>query len=343
VDVAVVRSPLFLGHAAPDEHPERPERLSAILELFHEAPRFRDLPAIEPRAAEPSLLRKVHAAALLQQLEAIRGKSGWIDPDTYYNPKSADLALRAAGATADLAAKIWSGEYRRGFSLVRPPGHHATPTRSMGFCLLNNAALAVAAVREAKPDARIAVVDFDLHHGNGTQDAFYRDPDLLFVSSHRYPFYPGTGALIEVGEGSGKGTTVNFPLDSRYGDDLFLSLYGSLVVPMLRAFRPDMMVVSAGFDGHARDPMYGFRIHSPTFRKLTEQLCAAAEATTGKILFVLEGGYEPLALKESVAGVLDALIEFPRAATPLERVPDADDQALVERFRDHYQPYFPEL
>src|SRR5688572_29508348 len=183
--------------------------------------------------------------------------------------------------------------------MVRPPGHHAVRDRAMGFCLFNNVAIGAAKAR-ARGLSRVAIVDYDVHHGNGTQWSFYDDPSVLFVSSHRYPFYPGTGTRDEIGVGKGKGTTLNFPLPLPYGDDFFIALYQELVCRPLREFAPDMVFVSAGFDGHRLDPMGGFTIDTPTYGVLARLLVDTAEKNGGKILFVLEGGYHPQALKDSV-------------------------------------------
>lgn len=253
--------------------------------------------------------------------------------------------MLAAGSTADLALRIWNGEYRRGFSFVRPPGHHAVSNQAMGFCFFNNIAIAAAAVLEAAPQARVAIVDFDLHHGNGTQWSFYDRPEVLFLSSHRYPFYPGTGAFAELGNGKGKGATINLPLNSNFGDSFFISLYTQIVAPALEAFRPDMIFVSAGFDGHVLDPMQGFRLSTEGYAKLADLLIHSAEKISGKILFCLEGGYHPEALKASCAAVLNRILEAPRQIYSLSHdgKTDLGEAALIEEFRGGLIPYFPEL
>jgi acetoin utilization deacetylase AcuC-like enzyme len=337
-DVAVVRSPEFLKHAPPGMHPECPERLLGIHKWFEPGAPYAGLPVLGIREAGESDLGGVHALEMIKRLAGARGRSGFFDADTYFNPASVGTALYAAGSTIDLALAIWKGAYRRGFSLVRPPGHHATDSRIMGFCLLNNVALAAAAILTDSPKARLAIVDFDLHHGNGTQDIFYDNPSVFFVSSHRFPFYPGTGTASERGRGKGLGATVNFPLATPYDGDFFLRLYGGIALPLVDRFTPDMILVSAGFDGHEKDPMEGFRISTKAYGTLAEQLIACAEKRGGKILFCLEGGYHPGALADSVGEVLAKLVSCPRrpftpAPPPGESEGSADLDRLERIFR----------
>jgi acetoin utilization deacetylase AcuC-like enzyme len=342
-DIGLVCDPVFLEHAAEGPHPENPRRCAEILARIEASPRFRGAIRIPPREATAGELIREHARPMVDALLAARGRRGWFDEDTYHGPRSVGTALLAAGATIDLAQAIWRGELRRGFSFVRPPGHHATAGRPMGFCLLNHVALAAGALRAASPGARLAIVDFDLHHGNGTQDLFYGEKEVLFLSSHRYPFYPGTGSSAEIGEGAARGTTINFPLGTRYGDELFSPLYAELALPMVDEFAPDMILVSAGYDGHERDPMQGFRLSTAFYGEITSQLIAAAERHCGgRILFCLEGGYDIPALGESVARSLDCLWECPREPFAPARGKSGDFAPLGD-FRELYRPLFPSL
>ncbi len=332
-DVALVRSPEFLKHAPPGGHPENPGRLQAIHRWFEPGALYADLPAIEMRLAGEADLKKVHAREMLERLAAARGGKGYFDSDTYYGPGSVDTALLAAGSTIELALGIWKGAYRRGFSLVRPPGHHATVQRIMGFCLANNVAVAAAAILAESPQARLAIVDFDLHHGNGTQDIFYDHSQVFFVSSHRFPFYPGTGTATERGRGKGLGATANFPLASAFDGDFFLRLYGEIALPLVDRFAPDMILVSAGFDGHFKDPMEGFRISSAGYGDLAERLIQLAEKRNGKIMFCLEGGYDPEALAESVGEVLGKMVNCPRKPFDPKALPVGTEGAVeLDRF-----------
>lgn len=332
-------SPLFLEHECSTPHVENAMRLKTILEGIQTHPVLGKMASNFARPAKDREILRTHTRELLSQLQETSHGHGFLDPDTFYSPKSFDSALAAVGGTVDLAKKIWQGEVRRGFSLVRPPGHHATREESMGFCLLNNVAIAVQAVLDADPAARVAIVDFDLHHGNGTQWIFYNEPRVLFLSSHRYPYYPGTGGLEEVGEGKGKGLNVNFPLSERLPGAFFTSLYCETVSPILEEFSPDMVVVSAGYDGHISDPMRGFRIETEDYRVLTKLLIDLAEKTAkGRILFCLEGGYDPMALRDSVIASLEELLE-PKVLLPIL----STISPLQENFQKYFSQYFPSL
>lgn len=338
-ELQIAASPFFLKHECAEPHVENALRLKTILETIQTHPELSKLSNQALRPASEMEVVRVHTLQLLKQLKETTGSDGFLDPDTYYVPESFEVALNAAGTTIDLAKKIWNREVKRGFSLLRPPGHHATREDAMGFCLLNHVAIAVQAVLDSDPNAKVAVVDFDLHHGNGTQSIFYNNPRVLFVSSHRYPFYPGTGALDEMGEGKGKGLTVNFPLSDRYQGNFFTYLYGQTVLPILEEFSPDMIFVSAGYDGHVQDPMQGFRISTEDYRVLTRQLIQAAEKTAkGRLLFCLEGGYDPRALADSVVASLEEM----KNPKPLEQGIGLQDP-LHEKFAKHFSQVFSRL
>jgi acetoin utilization deacetylase AcuC-like enzyme len=327
----------FLNHRPLSAHPENPERLVPLLQALEAKPELKNL-ILEPKtSASREILLRAHAKDMVDRILDQKGKTGWLDTDTYHSEKSVETALLAAGSTIEMAMSIWKNEYRRGFSFIRPPGHHATREEAMGFCLFNNVALAVAAIKAETPQARLAIVDFDLHHGNGTQWIFYDDPNILFVSSHRFPFYPGTGALEEIGSGKATGTKVNFPLGERYPDALFQTLYGSLVPSILKEFAPDMLFVSAGFDGHIDDPMMGFQIHTETYREIARNLIQVAEqASHGKILFCLEGGYNPYALRDSAMAVIEEL-QVPQAIT---RGLPSSYASEIDKFQLYFKKYF---
>src|ERR1700733_1625584 len=295
-------SPRFGENVPPPGHPERLPRamvFDEVAEGFRRAGGQVDL----PRAATRAELARVHGAAYLDALDAVAGRAVMLDPDTYTSPESHEIALLAAGAAIEAALHAWrTGEAAAAF--VRPPGHHAEPDRAMGFCLLNNIAVAASAARAAGAE-RVAIIDFDVHHGNGTQAAFYRDPTVLYVSSHQYPYYPGTGAATETGEGPGLGFTLNLPLPAGAGDTLMATLYDGTVLPAVSRFRPDLILVSAGFDAHERDPLGGLRATTAGFARLMGTLNETAAATCGgRIAYITEGGYDLEALRECLTATL---------------------------------------
>jgi acetoin utilization deacetylase AcuC-like enzyme len=257
----------------------------------------------------------VHGPGHLQDLErTVRGASGWLDPDTYYSPGTWDAARAAAGSTSELATRVLSGALARGIAVVRPPGHHATRERAMGFCLLNNVAVAAAAVRAAGA-ARVAIVDWDVHHGNGTQDIFWDDPSVLYTSVHQYPYYPGTGAPTEIGGERARGATVNCGLPSGCGDAEYAAVFDHVLVPALARFKPDVLLVSAGFDAFVHDPLAGMRVTHAGFAAMARRLRRAADQLCGgRVLAVLEGGYDLDGLAGGMTAVLGAFADDAVAA-----------------------------
>jgi acetoin utilization deacetylase AcuC-like enzyme len=299
---------LFIQHRAPSGHPERPARAEAVRDALKAAgiaSRGEHRPI---RAATDDELARVHAAGYLEDLaRTVPGKSGWLDADTYYSPGTWDAARAAAGATTQLVLDVLSGELGQGISVVRPPGHHATRDRAMGFCLLNNAAAAGAAARAAGA-ARVAILDWDVHHGNGTQDIFWDDPNVLYMSVHQFPFYPGTGAPTEIGGAGAIGATVNVGLPSGCGDAEYAAVFDHVFVPKLAQFRPDVLLISAGFDAFQHDPLAGMKVTHAGFAAMAHRLRAAAERwSAGRVVAVLEGGYDLEGLGGGMTAVLSAL------------------------------------
>jgi acetoin utilization deacetylase AcuC-like enzyme len=296
-------SPRFVEHTTPPGHPERPER-AEVFDLVAASHRRHGGAVREPRAATRSELARIHTSEYLDHIAATAGRATMLDADTFTSPESHEIALLAAGAAIDAARHAWqTGE--AAMAMVRPPGHHAEPDRAMGFCLYNNIAIAAAALR-AEGASRVAIVDIDVHHGNGTQAAFYKDPSVLYVSTHQYPYYPGTGAANETGEGAGRGATLNLPLEAGTNDAGFLAAYVSGVVPALEMFRPEVVLVSAGFDAHELDPLGGLRVTTAGYVRVVSTLCdAAARLSGGRIAFVTEGGYHLSALQECLEGIAD--------------------------------------
>jgi acetoin utilization deacetylase AcuC-like enzyme len=337
----LVRDPRFQEHRPPRAHPERPERLAAVDHAL-DALAERVQPVVA-REATPDELLRVHHRQYLHALEEIEGRSAQLDPDTYASPRSLEIARLAAGSLADVALRVARGEAKRAFAALRPPGHHAEHGAPMGFCVFNNVAVAVEALRSEARLERIAIVDWDVHHGNGTQHLFESERDVLFASLHQFPFYPGTGALDEQGGGAGLGATVNLPLPAGSGDAEYGQLFDEILVPMLRAWRPELLLVSAGYDAHARDPLGGMSLSSAAFAAFTQRLCAVAdEVAGGRIVLALEGGYDLDALSESVSETVRVLAESPPAPRAFP-APTPSGMRMAEKFRSAHAAHWPVL
>ena len=299
--------PVCLQHDPGVGHPESPARLRAVLQALDQD-RYASVDRIEaPRASREHLLR-VHTPEHVDRILAITPDSETVrlDEDTLMSPASAEAALRAAGALVAAVDAVMSGNTTRAVCAVRPPGHHATPDAAMGFCLFNNVAIGAAHALAAHGLKRVAIADFDVHHGNGTQDIFQREPRVLFISSHQQPLYPGTGSPEE----QGVGNIVNAPLSSGEGSDEFRALWNDVLLPKLHAFKPQLVLVSAGFDAHQRDPLANLQLQAEDYAWITERLVDLAHAHAGgKLVSTLEGGYDLQALVASVSAHVSALIE----------------------------------
>lgn len=262
---------------------------------------------VSPREVTREQLARVHDAAYLRRIGETAGISVALDSDTYTSPETYEVARLAAGAAIEGVERVLAGSHRRALVLVRPPGHHAERDRAMGFCFYNNVAIAAAHAR-ALGAGRVAIVDYDVHHGNGTQHIFEQDPQVLYVSTHQYPFYPGTGAADEIGIGPGRGFTVNVPIEGGAGDEDYRLAFGGIVLPVLRQFRPALVLVSAGFDAHHRDPLGEMRLTTTAHTAMTMALREVAdECCDGKIVVVTEGGYDLPTLADCLRGVTNAL------------------------------------
>jgi acetoin utilization deacetylase AcuC-like enzyme len=304
VAIVVETHPAYLAHDTGAGHPERPARLDAVLAGLEAAGVSEDIAWAEPRPATRQELERVHPATHLDELEAFCAAGGGrIDADTSAVGESWDAALLAAGAGLDAVERLDRHEANAAFCVVRPPGHHATPRRSMGFCLLNNVAITAAALAER--GERVLVYDWDAHHGNGTQDTFYDDQRVLYVSAHQWPLYPGTGALDDTGHGPGKGYTINLPFPPGTTGDVYLAAFDEVVAPAVERFDPTWVIVSAGFDAHRADPLTGLDLTAGDFADLTDRLLGVAPP--GRLIAFLEGGYDLQALALSAGSFVASL------------------------------------
>jgi acetoin utilization deacetylase AcuC-like enzyme len=309
MSLSVIFSSRFLDHRTPPGHPERVER-GEVMQKVAAAWKQGGGVTLEPRTATRDELLRVHSERYLNAIDATAGRAVSLDPDTSTSPESRDVALLAAGAALGGVDAIVQSRATKVLALVRPPGHHAERERAMGFCLYSNVA-AAAAHALALGMTRVAVVDYDVHHGNGTQWIFYEDPRVLYVSTHQYPFYPGTGAAQDVGRGKGAGYTLNVPLEAGSTDGDFHGVFDALVIPVIDQFKPELIIISAGFDAHERDPLARMRLSTSGYAVLTKALCDAADRHChGRVVAVTEGGYDLTALKaclESTVSVLNGV------------------------------------
>jgi acetoin utilization deacetylase AcuC-like enzyme len=306
VSLTIFTSPRFADHLNPPGHPERFER-AEVMQVVASEFRQRGGDVREPRAATEAELARVHDREYISLISETSGRATALDADTFTSPESYEVALLAAGAAIEGVEHVLGGSGRRALAMVRPPGHHAERNRAMGFCLFNSIAVAAAHAR-ARGLERVAIVDYDVHHGNGTQWSFYDDPSVLFISSHQYPYYPGTGAATETGTGDGAGFTVNLPMDAGATDGDYELVYGTVVCSVLRQFRPELILISAGFDALADDPLGGMRLTADEFARLTAAILAVAdECCAGRVVAVTEGGYDLGGFASSLRAVIPVL------------------------------------
>jgi acetoin utilization deacetylase AcuC-like enzyme len=304
---AVLRSPAYAAHDVP-HHPENQVRLAVTEQYLEEQSLLSGRPDIAVVKAPLSSVEAIHSAWYVERLDRLAtGGGAWLDADTYVGHDSYDVALLSAGAAVSGVDAVLDGRAHHAFALVRPPGHHAAPERGMGFCLLNNVAIGAARALE-RGLQRVAIVDWDVHHGNGTQDAFYDSRQVLFCSIHQSPFYPGTGDTGERGLGAGEGYTINVPIRAGQGNDDYLAVFDELFIPAIVAFEPELVLVSAGYDAHADDPLGGMRLSEQGFAGMASRLLDVTHRFAGgRLVAVLEGGYDPRALARSVAATIRTL------------------------------------
>jgi len=319
----------YMQHETGYGHPERPERIGVFLSGVLDRPNLVRVPARSATAEEITL---VHGEGYFERVAQTRGVDRYaFDTDTPVSSGSFDTACLAAGGLLSLLDEVMAGRLRRGFAFVRPPGHHAERERAMGFCLFNNVAIGAAYLRARYGLERVLVVDWDVHHGNGTQHSFAADPGVLYASTHRYPFYPGTGALDEVGVGDGAGFTVNIPFPGGFGDAEYIEAFRTVLEPIALEYAPQLILISAGFDPHRRDPLGGMDVSELGFRAMARSLIKVAEqVAAGRCVAVLEGGYDLRAMRDSASAVLDELCD---EADPLPDVRPSHAGPLLDAVR----------
>jgi acetoin utilization deacetylase AcuC-like enzyme len=333
---AYVYDELYLEHET-GMHVENPTRLTAIMRTLEHTGLLPYLVRLEARDASLKELESIHSMRYIQQVQNAAARGGaWLDADTYVSEGTYAAAVRAAGGLLRLVEAVLSGEVDDGFALVRPPGHHAKASRGMGFCLFNNVSIAASYARIQRGLDRVLIVDYDVHHGNGTSDAFYSDPHILFFSTHQYPHYPGTGDWRETGSGKGVGYTINVPLRSGVGDKGYERIFEEVLVPTADRFQPELILVSAGYDAHWHDPLAGMILSVSGYARLVQILMDLANRhCEGRLAFTLEGGYDLDALSHGVAATL-AVLSGQEFADPLGPAPgsERDIGALLEQIRE---------
>jgi acetoin utilization deacetylase AcuC-like enzyme len=342
--VGLFDDPLFREHDSGPGHPERSARLDALVAGLRSHGLLERLVPMTPRDATRDELLRVHTASHVDRMADTAGRTQRFDADTQASPRSFAPARRAAGAVTPAVEEVLAGTLDRALCLVRPPGHHAEADRAMGFCLFNNVAVAAAAAL-AQGLERVLVIDFDVHHGNGTQHMFEDDPRVLYVSSHAFPFYPGTGALTEVGLGAGEGFTVNLPLPQGAGDAEYVRVYREIVEPIGRTFDAELVLVSAGFDAYVHDPLAGMRVTDEGYDALMDVcLATAAGSAGGRMVVVSEGGYDLDGLARCGAVVAARLLGDESPARAIEPGPAARWlPEILQAYRSVLAPYWPVL
>ena len=286
--------PRFLDHDAGRGHPERSERLVSTMNWLESRGWFDSLVRIDPAMADPAWIETVHDAGYIARAEeTCRSGAPFLDvADVGVSRRSSDIARLAAGGALALADRIIAGEVENGFALSRPPGHHAERGMALGFCLFNNVAIAARYLQQAHGVDKVLILDFDVHHGNGTQHTFEEDPSVMYASIHQYPYYPGTGAASETGIGRGTGATVNCPVPAGAGDEEYRRAFNERILPAADAFAPEFLILSAGFDAHAADPLAQVRVSTECFGWMSERIVEIADRhASGRVLSMLEGGY----------------------------------------------------
>lgn len=318
----LVYDPIYLEHDT-GAHVENSQRLVSIMSHLEETGMKEKLISFSPRLASIEEVEMVHAPEYVFRIKGVaENGGGWLDPDTVMCPRSYEVALYAVGGLLSAVEKVMAGDVDSAFALVRPPGHHATGNRAMGFCIFNNVAIAAKFALANFNIERILIVDFDVHHGNGTQEAFYGDPKVLYFSTHQYPFYPGTGWLDETGTGEGEGYTVNFPMAAGWGDEQYLRAFNEVLVPVAKKFQPQLILVSAGFDPHWADDIAMMQMSVTGFAQIAKILKQLAiELCHGHLILTLEGGYNLQVAASGTKAIFDVLMGNTEIVDPLGKAP----------------------
>jgi acetoin utilization deacetylase AcuC-like enzyme len=342
----IVKDKRYLQHSAGFAHPESPERLAAIYEMLDNPIMSWKFNEIEPREATHEELSTIHSPSYVDFIASTAGKDCvMLDPDTATSPETYHIAKLAVGGTCNAINSVITGDVNNAFAFVRPPGHHAERDAAAGFCIFNNVAIGAMHAILKHNMKRVLIVDWDLHHGNGTQHIFYDDPRVLYFSTHQYPYYPGTGGLDEIGRGAGEGYTINVPLRGGAGDASFVKIFRKILEPVALEFKPDLVLLSAGFDIYFQDPLGGMRVTPGGFASLARILMNIADRScSGRFVSVLEGGYHIQGLTKSVKFVLEEMLDeticSDEALTALEHEADEDTKRIIKQVIERIHPFW---
>ncbi len=342
----IVKDKRYLQHSAGFAHPESPERLKAIYEMIDNPAMSWKFTEIQPREAAKEEIATVHDAAYIDLIASTAGQECFmLDPDTATSPETYEIAKLAVGGVCNAIDGVLSGEVDNAFAFIRPPGHHAERDAAAGFCIFNNVAIGAMHAILKHGIERVLIVDWDLHHGNGTQHIFYDDPRVLYFSTHQYPYYPGTGGINEIGQGKGEGYTINVPLHGGAGDDAFVKIFRQVLGPVAMEFNPQLVILSAGFDIYFQDPLGGMRVTPEGFAALTRILLNIADACCkGRFVAVLEGGYNVQGLTKSVKIVLEEMLDETHFSeeklSRLEQLSNNDANNIIKQVATRIQPYW---
>jgi len=345
----VVRDNRYMDHVANTYHPESHQRLEVLYRMLQETEMKGKFIEVQPRMATREELELIHVPRYIQLVASTAGQAcTMLDPDTYACSKSYETAKLAAGGTLVAVDRVLGGELDNAFAFVRPPGHHAESNRAMGFCLFNNVAIAAGYALKTHKLRKALIIDWDLHHGNGTQHSFYERADVLYFSTHQFPYYPGTGYVNEVGSGTGKGFTVNVPLSPGPGDAEYMQIFEDILEPIAMEYKPDIVFVSAGFDIYYQDPLGGMQVTPEGFANLAKIVLEFAKETCkGKVVFVLEGGYHLDGLRDSVKDVLKTMRGDILAGGRDENIRKGVDRrmidAIIKKVKEAQKPFWKNL